>query len=193
MFSVRPQDNLCTTLYIHVNHCDILYFRTVSFDIDLYPWSGDDCESTIDTFHEGVELSVRRVIDNISDTEWIPLLYITRSSSLSNNEGESQTSISITNDDNITHMRNGSFVLRGYTVPYLITNGSRQLVSLCGEGILEDRLQLRWLQMSRQYPLEQGESDVIILDNITISVYRGHQPTSLFEENFDDTLSTGNR
>lgn len=161
----------------------------VSFDLQLIPSNG--CDS-IDNFDEGIELSYRILTDN-GTGEWIPLTFFAGKSNLAIS-GSEQSSISLTDNIlyyNITNI-SGSFILRGYTVPFVIEEEGHHSVFLCrNESVLQYPLQFRWLQTSSQD--DQGVQDIVILDNITITVHnrtRSPQPYTLFKTNFDSQTST---
>lgn len=95
-----------------------------------------------------------------------------------------QTKIPLTKS--VPNGTNGSFVLRGYQVPYTVANAQHHSISLCGDlGIFQQLLQFRWLQTSLQ--TNEGIQDVVRLDNLTIRLHEGFMrlPTPLFEDNFD--------
>ena len=69
-----------------------------------------------------------------------------------------------------TENGNGSFVLKGYIIPYVIQaeNTKNYSVSLCRDQnqIFTDKLQFRWLQTS--YQRTQSVHDVVMLENIIV-------------------------
>lgn len=116
--------------------------------------------------------------------EWIPLMYYASTSNPGNmSEAPSPISLSknISDDINVTH---GNFMLRGYSVPYVIESRGHHTISLCNdESVLQHPLQFRWLQTVLQ--VNNGISDVIVLDNITITVHNGTEHAILYEDDFD--------
>ena len=123
--------------------------------------------------------------------EWVPLMYYASNSNLGdiNNGAQSPISLAenIPDDVNITR---GNFTLRGYDVPYVIESGGRHTISLCNRdgSIFQYPLQFRWLQTSIQ---EHADiSDVIVLDNISVSVHNGTQKATLFEDDFNHQNSS---
>lgn len=173
--------------YYTVDNPCLLASSEVTFDIKLTPWTDSNCDSMND-FHEGVELSFRNIKENVTG-EWIPLMYYASNSNPGNiSEAQSPISLAenIPDDINITH---GNFTLRGYSVPYVIESGGKHTISLCkDETVLRYPLQFRWLQTSLQ--VHDGISDVIVLDNITISVHSGTQRVTLYEDDFDHQNSS---
>lgn len=85
----------------------------------------------------------------------------------------------------------GNFTLRGYNVPYVIETEAKSYymynVSICREGILQYPFQLRWLQTS--YQEGDGMSDVVMLDNVAVSVRNGTDYAPLLEDCFDNQTS----
>ena len=168
---------------IHKSPHSLFLYREVDFEL-VFPTNSPDCEG-IDDIQEGVELSFRSIVEG-SAGEWIPLAFFTKQS------------------DNITlppfiellsellYTPASSFILRGYRIMYILESQLKSwyTVSICGDGILESPLQLRWLQTSYNY---QGEdfntgtpSDVVILDNVTVSVRNGTDYALLFQDTFSN-------
>lgn len=105
------------------------------------------------------------------------------------NDDKSWTTIPLTN--NIPSGTNGTFVLRGYRMPYTVANGQYHSISLCADsGIFQQSLEFRWLQTSSN--TKDGIQDVVLLDDITISLHEAipRLPTPLFEHNFDLNTSS---
>jgi hypothetical protein len=123
----------------------------VAFDLTL----SHDCDE-IEDFSEGVELSVKR-----NGGDWIPLMFFAPQINAS------EPYIDLSGN---TENGNGSFVLRGYTIPYVIQTMSAKhySVSLCDDEnkIFTDRLQFRWLQTS--YQRSRSVRDVVKLENIIV-------------------------
>ena len=139
----------------------------MNFDLQLQPRGG--CDS-VDTFNEGVELSVRES----ATTDWMPLMYITGKSY--GDESSGLDPISITE-----RVDSESFLLRGYSVPYVVSSGGRYNVSFCSS--FQHPLEFRWLQTSSE--ADEGVRDVILLDNITITVRNSTHSGTLFNDDFD--------
>ena len=133
----------------------------------------------MDTFHEGVELSFRSVTGSAT-REWVPLMFFTSKSDLGDKSG--LHSISLT--DSVTN--GNSFMLRGYRVPYVVGNGGHYNVSFCSGA--QHPLEFRWLQTSSE--VNGGFSDVVMLDNISITVHNRTHDATLFENDFDHQNST---
>ena len=156
-------------------------FREVIFDAEFL-FHSPDCKG-IDSVQEGIELSLRSMTED-GPGEWIPLLYFTRQSNTT-----PPSSIELLPGQLETSSVDGNFTLRGYRVPYMIETQTKSYynVSICGEGILENPFQFRWLQTSYQ----EGEnmSDVVMLDNVTVSVTNGTYYTILLEDCFDNQTS----
>ena len=99
------------------------------------------------------------------DGDWIPLHYYTNSynnDSVRINFGE----------QNFTSK---TVKIRGYTVPYVVQNDDMHLsarLTVCGEEMLRDGVQIRWLQTTRIFDIAPYNSpvDSLALDNISISV-----------------------
>ena len=145
----------------------ITLFREIAFDLDfILP----ECQR-INDFHEGVELSFRSLKDD-GPGEWIPLMYLT---GLSNITQPSYFSFERITEDTLS--------LRGYSVPYIVQDQNHYNVSVCGEDIFQYPLQFRWLQSSHQ----EGSSisDVVLLDNVTVSVRNSTHHAVLLEDCFD--------
>ncbi len=98
-----------------------------------------DCESR-KSFDEGVEISVGN-LDN--DGQWIPLLYVTQD--LIERSKAIQDINIVPMDFNIS-----SYIsIRGYNVPILQQTGNSTSyinISVCGDDILRNGVQFRWLQ-----------------------------------------------
>lgn len=154
-------------------------FSEVIFDAELF-FHSPDCKG-IDNVQEGIELSFRSMMED-GPGEWIPLLYFTR---------PSNTTLLSSIELLPGHLEkmDGNFILRGYRVPYMIETQTKSYynVSICGEEILPNPFQLRWLQTSYQ----EGEnmSDVVMFDNVTVSVTNGTYYTILLEDCFDNQTS----
>ena len=168
----------------------LLFFGSeIAFDLD-FPTRTSGCDS-IDSFHEGVELSFRSTIEDedMAGQEWIPLMYITGSSNLDDD------TISLVKSDTLTDKRRGNFMLRGYSVPYVIaSSGKHQYrVTLCKEdaSFLEYPMVFRWLQTSSMMNRSITE-DIVMLDDISISLQNSSHYASLFEQSFDDQNSLTN-
>ena len=133
----------------------LLINSEVEFDLTFH-FGSLDCDE-IEDFSEGVELSVKR-----NGGDWIPLMFI--APRVNANEPYIMLSGNIENG-------NSFFVLRGYTIPYVIQAESAKhySVSLCNDQnkIFTDRLQFRWLQTS--YQRNQSVCDVVMLENIIVS------------------------
>ena len=131
--------------------------REIAFDLDLDIHS---CNAP-DKFQEGVEVSVGNWDGN---GDWIPLHYYTI-----NNE-----------DSDSIHFGELNFTsktvkIRGYTVPYSIQYDDMPLsatLTVCGEKMLRDGVQIRWLQTTRIFDIAPYNApvDSLALDNISISV-----------------------
>ena len=125
----------------------------MEFDLTFFGYPNCD---EIQDFSEGVELSVKQ-----NDSDWIPLMFIAPQV----NTTEPYITLSRSTENG-----NGSFVLRGYTIPYVIQseNVKNYSVSLCHDQnqIFTDKLQFRWLQTS--YQSNQSNHDVVMLENIIV-------------------------
>ena len=139
----------------------------------------------IDEFYEGVELSFRSLTDDQEGPgQWIPLLYVT--ADLPNISQSQLSALSFESNADDT-----SIILRGYSVPYIVSSegDSYVKVSICGQSVddwlFRYPLIFRWLQSSRQ---EQNSirSDVILLDNVAVSLRNRTHVVRLLEESFDD-------
>lgn len=148
------------------------------FDVEFL-FHSPNCKG-IDNVQEGIELSLRSMMED-GPGEWIPLLYFTRPSNTT-----LPSSIELLPGDFETSSTGGSFTLRGYRVPYVQTK-SYYNVSICGEGILHNPFQLRWLQTT--YQEGHYKSDVVTLDNVTVSVRNGTHYATLLEDCFDNQAS----
>ena len=161
--------------------------REITFDLDFLTGSGS-CDS-IDSFHEGVELSFRSLVKNEeymtqSDGEWVPLIYFASNLNLT-----ADNIISLVENNTLSNKTGGSFMLRGYTVPYIITSKGSHRVTLCSEAdLLDYPLEFRWLQTSSLSNRSTAE-DIILLDNISISLQNASHFTSLFDEEVNDQNS----
>ena len=122
-----------------------------------------------------------------SDSEWIPLVYIA-----SNRSPDDNTTIPLVENKILGNSNNetqGNFVLRGYSVPYVIASKGRHHVTLCSEeDILDYPIEFRWLQTSSLTNRSIRE-DIVVLDNISISIQNSTHSASLFDEGFDDLNS----
>ena len=144
------------------------------------------CSTSAESFHEGVEFSFKSLTEN-STSEWIPLMYFARTSDLNEADGKSSPIFIAENVSN--PIGNGFFELRGYRVPYIITNRGQHSISLCrDESVLKHPLQFRWLQTASQ--VENIISDVVLLDNVTIDLREGTLSASLIEDAFDNPTSS---
>ena len=141
----------------------------MNFDLQLLPSGG--CDS-VDTFSEGVELSFRES----ATTEWVPLMYITGKSY--GDESSGLDPISIIESDRVNSDR---FLLRGYSVPYVVSSGGQYNVSFCTS--FQRPLEFRWLQTSSE--AEKGVSDVILLDYISIIARNSTHSSTLFDDDFN--------
>lgn len=152
----------------------------MNFELE-FPINSPDCEG-IDDIQEGVELSLRSIVEG-SPREWIPLAFYTKQSDIT-----LQPFIELLPELLYTHT--SSFILRGYRIMYILESQPKSWysVSICGDGILEYPLQLRWLQTS--YKEEEFNtstpSDVVILDNVTVSVRNGMYYALLLQDTFSN-------
>ena len=126
----------------------------MAFDLTFHNGS-PNCDK-MDDFSEGVEFSVKG-----NGGDWIPLMFIAPQ------VNATQPYITLSRN---TENGNGSLVLRGYTIPYVIQveNAKNYSVSLCRDQnqIFTDKLQFRWLQTS--YQRTQSVRDVVMLENIIV-------------------------
>ena len=162
-----------------VLHCRFDYYSEVAFDIQ-FSFNSLNYKG-IDTIQEGMELSFRTTIEG-GPTEWIPLLFITKTS-------DTTQPPLIELLPSLYNTSTSSFTLRGYRIPYVLESETENYynVSICGDGILEYPLQLRWLQTSYQdLDSDVIMSDVIILDNVTVSLRNGTHYATLLQDCFDD-------
>ncbi len=124
---------------------NLLYFRDLLFELDLKP---SDCEFQ-KLFDEGVEISVGNWEKN---GEWIPLIYVIENSIRS----LSMHNINIVPIDT----KPSNYIsIRGYTVPVYMQNSSSPLlinISVCGEDIVRNGVQFRWLQTTSLYVQKSG-------------------------------------
>ena len=165
--------------------------REITFDLDFLTGS-DNCDS-IDSFHEGVELSFRSVVKDeefedvtLPDNEWIPLMYFT--SNQLNIDDDS--AISLVENETLSNETRGSFMLRGYSTPYAVASKGRHRVTLCGEAdLLDYPMEFRWLQTSSLDNRNITE-DVVVLDNISISLQNSSHYASLFDGGFEEDPSS---
>ena len=162
--------------------------REITFDLDFLTGSGS-CDS-IDSFHEGVELSFRNLVKSEedmtqSDEEWVPLIYFTSNLNLT-----AGNLISLVENNTLSNETRGNFMLRGYSVPYVITSKGSHRVTLCSSeaDLLDYPLELRWLQTSSISNRSTAE-DIIMLDNISIRLQNASHFASLFDEEVNDQNS----
>lgn len=153
----------------------------MAFDLNFFPGRSNGACDAVDTFHEGVELAYRIAKDATTST-WTPLMYFTATTILSDVSGM-QSPISLTK--NVVNITTGTVLLRGYHVPYVIQNGERYTVRLCRD--VNQPLEFRWLQTSLD--VHKGISDVVALDNITISVHNATHSATLFQDDFANSTS----
>ncbi len=107
---------------------------------------------------EGIEVSLGNWD---RDGTWIPLVYHDRST---NNPSTIQ--------------------IRDYDVPYNTSPGVQSFrISVCGDDYLRDGLQIRWLQYV--FFKHDRKRDVVILDNVSISLIVNETSISLLEDGFD--------
>lgn len=164
----------------------------MTFDLDFLPWTENGCAgssatSCVGSFNEGVELSFKITTGSgCSTSEWIPLMYFAPMIADQSDNSENSPPISVAGD--ITNKTAGSFILRGYTVPYVITKKGQHSISLCGdEKIFKNPLQFQWLQTASQQ--SAGIRDVVLLDNITISLLKEDLSGPLFNDDFQNQSS----
>ena len=146
----------------------------VSFDLKLW----FNCDE-IDDFSEGVELSFR-ILEDGTTSDWIPLMYITRSLMIN------QPHVWLIPSDHELRGSSGIFTLRGYNVTYTIQSSGSSYhysVSMCGGDILQHPLQFRWLQSS--YHVVANARDVVLLDNVSVRVKNGTHYAAMLEDCFD--------
>ena len=150
----------------------------MEFELE-FPTNFSDCEG-IDDIQEGVELSFRSMIIEGSPGEWIPLAFFTKQSDIS-----LQPSIDLLSG---LYTHTSSFILRGYRIPSVLQSQPKSWynMSICGDGLLENPLQLRWLQTSYQEEESntRTSSDVVILDNVTVRVRKGMDYALLLQDTF---------
>ena len=149
----------------------LCFHSQISFQIILNKAGG--CYDRIDSFDEGVELSVRLLS---TPDEWIPVAFI-----FLKNERRLQTDTDIGN-------RNTRFPIRGYSVEWVMCIGvGRTNVSINMSIIsTEDAIQFRWLQTSGVS--HSNLRDVWIIDNIAvIHVLTANQSYALLCESFDSS------
>ena len=135
-------------------------YREISFELDLEN-HGEDLP---DNFYEGVEVSVGNWNNN---SHWIPLRYFAKRESIHSSENINFGLLNSTEN---------TVNIRGYTVPYRFQNfGDESLsvnLSVCGESLLRDDLQIRWLQTVKILPTKAtllGNLDVLTLKNVVIA------------------------
>ena len=118
-----------------------------------------------------------------SDGEWVPLVYFASSLNLSDGNA-----ISIVANGTLTNKSGERFMLRGYSVPYIIASRDRHRVTLCSEAdLLDYPMEFRWLQTSsRSLNGRSTAEDIVMLDNISISLQNSSHSASLFNEYFDE-------
>ena len=156
-----------------MSECHLFMFHSqISFQIILLKRQ-EACYDEIDSFDEGIELSVRLLS---APDEWIPVAFIF----LNKRTG---------NDIEIDIGRpNGRFAIRGYSVERLMCIGvGRTNVSISMSNIsTEDAIQIRWLQTS--VLSSSILRDVWIIDNIAvIHVLTANKSYDLLCESFDST------
>ena len=126
----------------------------MAFDLTFHNGS-PDCDK-MDGFSEGVKFSIKR-----NGGDWIPLMFIAPQ------VNATQPYFTLSKS---TENGNGSFVLRGYIIPYVIQSekAKHYSVSLCRDQnqIFTGKLQFRWLQTS--YQRNQSVCDVVMLENIIV-------------------------
>ena len=134
----------------------------------------------LDTFSEGVELSVG--IQNCST--WIPLHYFAN-----NLQTSTDINIGLLNTDTRTVQ------IRGYSVPYSIQGGNDELLSVnlsvCGERVLQDGLQFRWLQTAQIMTTSSNnhhKDNIVTLDDVLISLaFENQTRKPLIREEFNSS------
>ena len=150
----------------------------VNFDLIIHPRGCDEIEG----YREGMELSFRSLTDG-GPGEWIPLMFYTRLPE------PGPPFLNLT-DESFTDT-GGNITMRGYLVPYLNATDERYSVSVCGSGTLEHPLQFRWLQNSFEGHDNISEpKDVIMLDNVTVTVTNETHTRLLLAECFEDQSFT---
>lgn len=156
---------------------DVSMYSEVTFDLKVRFDSPAACEE-IDDFREGVELSFRSLTEE-GHGEWIPLMYI------ANLSRTTQPFVELPSENIAGDSNSGDFTLRGYNVPYVIQNGDYYTynISICGNDIFQHQLQFRWLHSS--YQVGDFIRDVVLLDNITVSVQNSTHYTVLLQDCFD--------
>ena len=133
-----------------------------------------------------MELSLRNVIDG-KPQDWIPLMFFVTAL-----EKEGPSFFSLT-DENFSEAQ-GNFTLRGYRVPYVNTTDDRYTISVCGSEVLEHPMQFRWVHNSLQRPDDgtiNEPKDVIMLDNVTVTLRNDTHGGLLFEDCFEDGSFAG--
>ena len=118
-----------------------------------------------------------------SDDEWIPLVYYASSLDLSDGNA-----ISVVANGTPINETGGRFMLRGYSVPYIIASKDQHRVTLCSEtDLLDYPMEFRWLQTSSiSLNGRSTAEDIVKLDNISISLQNSSHSASLFDERFDE-------
>ena len=148
----------------------------MNFDLKLR-FNSSGCDE-IDDFNEGVELSFRKLMEG-GPGEWIPLMFF---ANLSTN---TQPYIKLPSIGKINNTStNGTFILRRYNLTYVIENENHHYnISVCGESVLQYPLQFRWLQSS--YQVNATKKDIVMLDNVTVSVRNSTHTAQLLKDCFD--------
>ena len=105
--------------------------------------------------------------------DWIPLHYYTLKSEDSNSIYFGERSSTVR-----------TVKIRGYTVPYIIQDVDMHLsarLTVCGEKMLRDGVQIRWLQTTRIFDIVpyNKPKDSLALDNISVSVINCKEHRSL--------------
>ena len=154
---------------------DTYTFSELTFDLEFSFDADTNCEG-VDNIHEGVELSLRTLSEG-EKGEWIPLMYYTVQSTISQP--------SFIDLPLLQTNASGTFILRGYRVPFTLENEGRGSynVSICGDEIIQNPLQFRWLQTS--YQENDVARDTVLLDNVIIQVRNGSQYGVLLEDCFN--------
>ena len=135
-----------------------------------------DCKN-INNFYEGVEVSVGNWD---RDGQWIPLHYFTREEKGSEN---SPNFGPINKNDSTVS-------IRGYTVPYTLMEYSVANLNVCGEKVLRDGLQFRWMQNSvfKRTGDPYQPKDELTMDNLSISLrYKSQTKKYLVNEEFNSS------
>ena len=152
----------------------------MEFELE-FPINSPDCEGIHD-IQEGVELSFRNIVEG-NPREWIPLAFFTKQSN-----NTLQPFIELLSE--LLYTDTNSFILRGYRITYVLVSQPKSWysVSICGDGILEYPLQLRWLQTSYQEEEfnTSTPTDVVILDNVTVGVRNGTDYALLLQDTFSN-------